>query len=236
MTGLLQLSDVRHHYGSAGTAVQALNGITLSVDRGEVVSIVGPSGGGKTTALLVMGLLLTPDAGTVRIAGQDVGALSERERSTLRLRRLGYLFQDYNLLHSLTSVENVAVPLMFAGVRKSEALKRAVDLLGSFGLADRAAHRPGALSGGEKQRVAAARALAMEPDLILADEPTANLDSVTGRKVIEQLVDAAKAHGAAVVLVTHDARLDGVADRVLHLEDGRLLSTASTAMSSAVTP
>ncbi len=226
---VLQLSGVRHRYGGAGTAVQALGGVTLSVNRGEVVSIVGPSGGGKTTALLVMGLLLTPDAGTVRIAGQDVGGLSERERATLRLLRLGFLFQDYNLLASLTSAENVAVPLLYAGVRKSDAMTRATDLLGAVGLAHRASHRPSALSGGEKQRVATARALAMGPDLILADEPTANLDSVTGRRVIEQLVDAAKAGGAAVVLVTHDARLDGIADRVLHLEDGRLLTATSSA-------
>lgn len=227
MNPVLELSDVRHHYGSAGTAVQALDGISLSVNRGEVVSIVGPSGGGKTTALLVMGLLLTPDSGTVRIAGQDTGTLGERDRAALRLRRLGYLFQDYNLLASLTSLENVAVPLIYAGVGKAEAHRRAADLLGSLGLADRAGHRPAALSGGEKQRVAAARALAVGPDVILADEPTANLDSRTGRTVIDQLLDAARSNGTAVVLVTHDPRLDGVADRVLHLEDGRLLSAVS---------
>lgn len=221
---VLELIDVGHHYGSAGTAVQALSGVTLSVGRGELVSIVGPSGGGKTTALLVMGLLLTPDRGTVHIGGSDAGTLSERERANLRLLRLGYLFQDYNLLQSLTSVENVAVPLRYAGVRKADALARATELLDTLGLAERAGHRPGALSGGEKQRVATARALAMGPDLILADEPTANLDSATGRKVIEQLAGAAKAYGAAVVIVTHDSRLDGVVDRVLHLEDGRLLS------------
>ncbi len=221
---VLQLTGVGHHYGAAGTAVQALSDVTLSVERGEIVSIVGPSGGGKTTALLAMGLLLTPDTGTVRIGGQDAASLSERERATLRLLRLGYLFQDYNLLGSLTSVENVAVPLRYAGVRKADAVARATELLGALGLADRAGHRPAALSGGEKQRVAAARALAMGPDLILADEPTANLDSATGRTVIEQLAEAAKAFGAAVVIVTHDSRLDGIADRVLHLEDGRLLS------------
>ena len=222
---VVQLTDVGHHYGTAEIAVQALSGVTLSVDRGEIVSIVGPSGGGKTTALLVMGLLLTPDTGTVLVGGRDVGTLSERERDTIRLLRLGYLFQDYNLLQSLTSVENVALPLRYAGVRRADALARASELLDTLGLADRAGHRPGALSGGEKQRVATARALAMGPDLILADEPTANLDSATGRTVIEQLAEAAKAFGAAVVIVTHDSRLDGIADRVLHLEDGKLLST-----------
>ena len=223
---VLQLTDVTHHYGTGEAAVQALGGITMSVDRGEVVLVVGPSGGGKTTALLVMGLLLTPDSGTVRIGGQDVSTLAERERANLRLLRLGFLFQDYNLLNSLTSVENVAVPLRYAGVRKSAALARATELLDSLGLAHRAGHRPAELSGGEKQRVATARALAMGPEVILADEPTANLDSATGRKVSEQLAAAANAHGAAVVVVTHDSRLDDIADRVFHLEDGRILETA----------
>ncbi len=223
---VLELVDVRYRYGSGDSAVQALDGISLSVDRGDVVLVAGPSGGGKTTALLVMGLLLSPDSGTVRIGGQDVGALAERERANLRLLRLGFLFQDYNLLNSLTSVQNVAVPLRYAGIRKAAALARATELLDSLGLAHRAGHRPAELSGGEKQRVATARALAMGPEVILADEPTANLDSATGRKVSEQLAGAAKANGAAVVIVTHDSRLDDIADRVFHLEDGRMLETA----------
>ena len=224
---VLEVSDVTHHYGSGDAAVQALRGISIAVDRGEVVLVVGPSGGGKTTALLVMGLLLTPDSGAVRIGGQDVGTLSERERAGLRLMRLGFLFQDYNLLNSLTSAENVAVPLRYAGVRKAAALARATELLDSLGVAHRAGHRPMQLSGGEKQRVAAARALANRPDVILADEPTANLDSVTGRKVSEQLAAAARAHDAAVVIVTHDSRLDGIADRVIRLEDGRVTEAAT---------
>ena len=141
--------------------------------------------------------------------------------------RLGFLFQDYNLLNSLTSAENVAVPLRYAGVRKAAALARATELLDSLGVAHRAGHRPMQLSGGEKQRVAAARALANRPDVILADEPTANLDSVTGRKVSEQLAAAARAHDAAVVIVTHDSRLDGIADRVIRLEDGRVTEAAT---------
>lgn len=220
---VLELDGVTHHYGSGDAAVQALGGITLSVDRGEVVLVVGPSGGGKTTALLTMGLLLTPDSGTIRLGGADAGRLTERERATLRLLRIGFLFQDYNLLNSLTSLENVAVPLRYAGVRKPIALRRAAELLESLGLGHRAGHRPGELSGGEKQRVATARALAMGPDVILADEPTANLDSATGHKVSEQLAGAARAHGAAVLIVTHDARLYDVADRVVRLEDGVLV-------------
>lgn len=223
---VLELDAVGHRYGSGDAAVQALHNLTVSVDRGEVVLMMGPSGGGKTTALLIMGLLLTPTSGVVRVGGRRVDALSERERATLRLARLGFLFQDYNLLNALTAVQNVAVPLRYAGVRKRAALARAGELLDSLGLAHRARHRPTELSGGERQRVATARALAMGPDLILADEPTANLDSATGHRVSEQLVAAARAQDAAVVIVTHDARLRDIADRVVRLEDGRLRSGA----------
>ncbi|BBX75732.1 ABC transporter ATP-binding protein [Mycobacterium shinjukuense] len=224
---VLQLTDIHHRYGDGDTAVHALKGISLSVRRGEVVLVVGPSGGGKTTALLVMGLLLTPDSGAVHIGGQDAGALSPRQRAETRLHRVGFVFQDYNLLASLTSVDNVALPLRYAGVRKPAALARATELLESLDLGHRAQHRPATLSGGEKQRVAAARALAMGPDVILADEPTANLDSATGQKVTGQLATAAKAQDCAVVIVTHDARLHTIADRVLHLEDGQLVTTAA---------
>ncbi|ANB01001.1 ABC transporter ATP-binding protein [Mycobacteroides chelonae CCUG 47445] len=203
--------------------MQALRGLDLTVSPGEVVLVVGPSGGGKTTALLVMGLLLTPGSGMVRIGGQDVSELGERERARIRLERLGFLFQEYNLLNALTSAENVALPLRYAGVGKVAAMSRARELLTELGLAHRTEHRPPALSGGEKQRVAAARALVARPGLVLADEPTANLDSATGKKVAEQLADAARTQGAAVVIVTHDLRLTDIADRVLHLEDGVLL-------------
>jgi len=220
---VLQLEGIEHQYGSGDAAVRALRGLDLTVNAGEVVLVVGPSGGGKTTALLVMGLLLTPGAGVVRIGGQNVGDLSERERARIRLEKLGFLFQEYNLLNALTSAENVALPLRYAGVSKDDAMSRARQLLSELGLAHRTGHRPPALSGGEKQRVAAARALVARPGLVLADEPTANLDSATGKKVAEQLADAARSQGAAVVIVTHDLRLTDIADRVLHLEDGVLL-------------
>ena len=223
MNPVLQLENVKHQYGSGDAAVRALRGLDLTVKPHEVVLVVGPSGGGKTTALLVMGLLLTPGSGRVRIDGEDVGELGERERARIRLERLGFLFQEYNLLNALTSAENVALPLRYAGVKKEAAIARAKELLAELGLAHRTNHRPPALSGGEKQRVAAARALVARPGLVLADEPTANLDSATGKKVAEQLADAARTQGAAVVIVTHDLRLTGIADRVLHLEDGVLL-------------
>ncbi|OHU24992.1 ABC transporter ATP-binding protein [Mycobacteroides chelonae] len=223
MNPVLQLENVEHQYGAGDAAVRALRGLDLTVKPHEVVLVVGPSGGGKTTALLVMGLLLTPDSGHIRIDGQNVGELGERERSRIRLERLGFLFQEYNLLNALTSAENVALPLRYAGVKKDAAMTRAREVLTELGLGHRTGHRPPALSGGEKQRVAAARALVARPGLVLADEPTANLDSATGKKVAEQLADAARTQGAAVVIVTHDLRLTGIADRVLHLEDGVLL-------------
>ncbi|WP_083336059.1 ABC transporter ATP-binding protein [Mycobacteroides saopaulense] len=227
MNPVLQLENVEHQYGTGDASVHALRGLDLTVKPHEVVLVVGPSGGGKTTALLVMGLLLTPRSGSVRIDGQDVSELDERERARIRLERLGFLFQEYNLLNALTSTENVALPLRYAGVKKNTAMSRARELLGELGLSHRTDHRPPALSGGEKQRVAAARALVARPGLVLADEPTANLDSATGKKVAEQLADAARTQGAAVVIVTHDLRLTGIADRVLHLEDGVLLEKES---------
>ncbi|SHT79306.1 ABC transporter ATP-binding protein [Mycobacteroides abscessus] len=220
---VLQLKGVAHQYGTGAAAVHALRGLDLTVNTGEVVLVVGPSGGGKTTALLVMGLLLTPVSGLVRIGGRDVGELAERERAHIRLERLGFLFQEYNLLNALTSAENVALPLRYAGVSKDKAMSRARGLLVDLGMEHRSDHRPPALSGGEKQRVAAARALVARPGLVLADEPTANLDSATGKRVAAQLADAARSQGAAVVIVTHDLRLTDIADRVLHLEDGVLL-------------
>ncbi|MDM2588618.1 ABC transporter ATP-binding protein [Mycobacteroides abscessus] len=220
---VLQLKGVAHQYGTGAAAVHALRGLDLTVNTGEVVLVVGPSGGGKTTALLVMGLLLTPVSGLVRIGGRDVGELAKRDRAHIRLEKLGFLFQEYNLLNALTSAENVALPLRYAGVSKDKAMSRARGLLADVGMEHRTDHRPPALSGGEKQRVAAARALVARPGLVLADEPTANLDSATGKRVAAQLADAARSQGAAVVIVTHDLRLTDIADRVLHLEDGVLL-------------
>jgi ABC-type lipoprotein export system ATPase subunit len=222
-TDLLVLDGVRHTYGSGPGEVHALREVDMRVRRGEITLIVGPSGGGKTTALLVMGLLLKPTAGQVRLAGQSMEDASESERTRARLLQLGFVFQQFNLIKSLTARENVMVPMRYAGVSKKHAGERASEVLTALGLGHRVDHRPADLSGGEKQRVAVARALALGPQVVLADEPTANLDSVAGQRVVEKLAELASANGTSVVIVTHDTRLAPIADRLLRLEDGALV-------------
>ena len=221
-TELLSLRGVGHTYGQGANEVHALRGVDLIVARGQVTLVVGPSGGGKTTALLIMGLLLRPTTGAVYVAGQPMHSATDAERTRARLLRLGFVFQHFNLLKALTAVENITAPLRYAGVRKRPASARAAQLLDALGLAKQAGRRPEDLSGGEKQRVAVARALAIGPDVVLADEPTANLDSAAGQRVVDQLTAMARANGTAVVIVTHDTRLAPVADRLLILEDGCL--------------
>lgn len=220
---ILQLSNVSKIYGSGRTAVRANDDVDLQVRPGEIVLIMGPSGSGKTTLLSMAGLLLRPTEGVIRVDGRDVAGLNRNQIAALRLRSLGFVFQAYNLLGALTAKENVEVVLNMAGVRGREASDRATELLEKLGLGQRLDHRPADLSGGEKQRVAIARALANDPPLILADEPTGNLDSKTGQEVMELLCcGLGRDQGRAIVIVTHDHRLRQIADRVLWLEDGRL--------------
>lgn len=222
MQSVLSLSDVSKIYGSGHTAVKAVDNASLQVGQGEVVLIMGPSGSGKTTLLSIAGCLLSPTSGTVQIEDQVVTKLRETVRPQIRLENIGFIFQSFNLLSALTALENVEVVLRLAGVSRRESRQRAVELLNDLGLGNRLNHYPGQLSGGEKQRVAIARALANDPDLILADEPTANLDSRTGHKVVEILNQIAKEKGKSIVIVSHDMRIMDIADRVLQLEDGKL--------------
>ncbi len=223
---VLELQDVSKTYGSGHTAVQANKHIDLRVAAGETVLIMGPSGSGKTTLLSIAGLLLSPTEGSVYVLGRETTRLSHAHRAHARLNSLGFVFQSYNLMESLTAEENVELVMNLAGVRGPRAVERARGLLESLGMGGRAHHTPADLSGGEKQRVAIARALANDPPLILADEPTGNLDSKTGQEVMDLLCGGLERNrGRAMVIVTHDHRLREHADRVLWLEDGQLSET-----------
>ena len=216
-------------YGVGDLAVDAVRSVDLQVDAGEVLLVMGPSGSGKTTLLLMLGAMLRPTSGSVRVAGTDVATAPERSLPPLRARHFGFVFQDFNLLTALDVLENVELACNLAGVTGREARDRARHLLTRFGLEHRLHFRPDQLSGGEKQRISIARALANDPDVILADEPTANLDSGHGREIARVLRNLATDDGRSVVIVSHDDRLKEIADRVIWLEDGRFRELAAMA-------
>jgi putative ABC transport system ATP-binding protein len=221
-TAALEARGLSKTFGRGDLAVTAVRSVDLRVARGEVVLVDGPSGSGKTTLLLMLGALLEPTSGSVVVDGDDIWALPERRRPSLRAHHFGFVFQDFNLLGALTAAENVTLAANLAGVTGHEARQRATSALERVGLGRRIDFRPDQLSGGEKQRVAVARALVNDPAAILADEPTANLDSANGRQVSRLLRALASDDQRAVIIVTHDNRLHDIADRVLWLEDGAL--------------
>ena len=219
---ILEVSGVSKVFGKGAAAVKAVNGVDLTVRRGEIVLIMGPSGSGKTTLLTMIGGLLRPTDGAVRIDEYDITAMKESELYQVRRRLVGFIFQVFNLLEPLNVRENVEIVLNLAGNNGRGARRKAEGILQGLGLGNRLNFRPDSLSGGEKQRVSIARALANDPLLILADEPTANLDSKQGHDVVVLLRDIAKKQDRTVVIVSHDHRIREVADRVLWLEDGRI--------------
>jgi len=222
---MIRIRDLVMRLSSGGRSLTILDGVTLDVGAGEVCAITGPSGSGKSTLLGLIAGLDRPSAGSIAVAGVEITGLDEDALAKFRRATVGYVFQSYHLIPTMTAVENVAVPLEIAGA--ADALGRARALLGDVGLADRAHHYPVQLSGGEQQRVALARAVALGPGLLLADEPTGNLDSATGAQIIELLLALNRRHGSTLVLVTHDEALAGRADRVVKLHDGRIANGAA---------
>jgi len=220
-TATLTVDHITKRYGAGATEVIAVQDVSLAVAPGEVVLIMGPSGSGKTTLLLMLGALLKPTTGTIRLNGIVLSALPEQRLPDIRLRQFGFIFQDFNLLSALTVLENVAIVAELAGLGRAAARDKAKVLLSELGLGDRLRFLPEKLSGGEKQRVAIARALVNDPALILADEPTANLDSKIGREIMRLLQRIAREQRRSVVIVSHDQRIKEIADRVLWLEDGQ---------------
>lgn len=216
----LEISHVSKRYGSGATEVVAVQDVSLSIAPGEIVLIMGPSGSGKTTLLSMLGALLKPTEGEIHLNGDIISALKENRLPDIRLRQFGFIFQDFNLLSALTALENVAIVAELAGVKGSKSRQKASALMTDLGLGERLNFLPEKLSGGEKQRVAIARALINDPALILADEPTANLDSRIGHEIMRLLRQIAKEQGRSVVIVSHDQRIKDIADRVLWLEDG----------------
>ncbi|MCW2752427.1 MAG: transporter [Aeromicrobium sp.] len=223
MSTLIELTDVRKSYETENFSVHALRGIDAEILEGEYVAVIGPSGSGKSTLMNILGCLDVPTSGTYHLAGQDVSTMTEAELAEVRNRRIGFVFQQFHLLSSMTALRNVELPLVYAGVPRAHRHQRALDALERVGLADRAHHKPGELSGGQQQRVAVARALVTEPALLLADEPTGNLDSESTTDILG-LFDELSAMGRTIVLITHEHDVAARAGRELVVRDGSILS------------
>ena len=224
---LIELSAIERRFLLGDTTVNALAGLNLHIDSGEYVAVMGPSGSGKSTLLNLLGLLDRPNAGTYRLEGRDVTTLSPDEQATVRSTRIGFVFQSFHLVPRLSAAENIALPMMLAGIAPAERQRRVARALSDFGLDNRADHKPDQLSGGQRQRVAIARATIMQPALILADEPTGNLDRQTGEDVVT-LLETLNGQGVTLVVVTHDPSLGARAGRQLVMEDGRLKSDSAS--------
>jgi putative ABC transport system ATP-binding protein len=227
--GVIELQDVSRIYKIGEVETAALRGINLTIDEGEFTAIVGPSGSGKTTMLQLMGCLDRPTGGRVHINGQDVSRLNANKRADLRKGTIGFVFQFFALIPGLTAFENIELPLLLAGTKKAVRRERANQLLQAVGLTERARHRPDQMSGGEQQRVAIARALAVDPVLVLADEPTANLDTENGRQIMDLMLRLNEETGTTFIFATHDPRVFPFARRVVEVRDGKVAENSQHA-------
>lgn len=218
----IKISNVIKHFRLGDVVVEALRGVSVEVERGEFVAIIGPSGSGKSTLMHIIGALDSPTAGKYLLDGEDVSFLSEKDRARIRNEKIGFVFQTFNLLPRYTAAKNVELPLLYGGVSEKKRKERVLSLMEKVGLSDRLEHSPNELSGGQKQRVAIARALANDPEIILADEPTGNLDTKTGNDILEVLLDLNRNDNVTMIIVTHDPEIAAYADRVITLRDGEV--------------
>ncbi|HOB36437.1 MAG TPA: ABC transporter ATP-binding protein [Candidatus Avimonas sp.] len=223
MSGIIRIKDLYKIYRQGSSEVRALNGISLKVNQGEFVAIVGHSGSGKTTLMNLLGCLDTPTSGIYSLDGRNVADLTDDQLSLIRNRHIGSIFQGYNLIPSLDALENVELPLIYRGMKREQRRKVAAQALIRVGLSSRMHHRPAELSGGQQQRVAIARAIAARPPIILADEPTGNLDTVSGREIIKILLEL-NSEGKTIILITHDMEIAQNASRIIEIRDGRIVS------------
>jgi putative ABC transport system ATP-binding protein len=228
-TALIELAGIERVFRLGDSEVHALHELDLRIDAGEYVAVMGPSGSGKSTLLNLLGLLDRPTAGTYHLEGRDITTLSPQEQAQVRSQRIGFVFQSFHLVPRLTAAENIALPMMLAGVPAAERAKRVTQALDDYGLTDRSHHRPDQLSGGQRQRVAIARATIMQPAMILADEPTGNLDRATGDEVI-RLLEELNTRGVTLIVVTHDAALGKRARRRIDMEDGMIRADTRVAV------
>ena len=222
MSALIEFEDVCKYYRMGDTTVKAADHISMKIEKGEFVAIVGQSGSGKSTCMNIIGCLDVPTAGSYRLNGREVGKMSGNEQAEVRNEMLGFIFQQYNLLPKLNLLENVEVPLIYAGVPRAERRRRAREALEQVGLGDKLKNKPSQLSGGQQQRVSIARALAKNPKLLLCDEPTGALDYVTGKSILKLLQDTCRQQGMTVVVITHNSAIAPMADQVIHVKNGRV--------------
>lgn len=221
MSALIVLGNIRKSYRLGGVDIHALDGVDLSIHQNEFVALMGPSGSGKSTLMNVLGCLDSPTSGKYALNGKDVGSMRDRQLSEIRNTEIGFVFQSFNLLPRMSSLDNVALPLIYAGISSKQRRARAQEMLELVGLGDRLKNKPNQLSGGQRQRVAIARALANRPSLVLADEPTGNLDSTTAQEIMEMLTKV-NDQGNTIVVVTHEREIAEYAQRIIHLKDGRI--------------